>query len=209
MDPDEIDFIYICHGGDHGKEKFRFAAKVLIRMNDGRYYDDVFGLADVACKKDHPEVLDNTCMPDLITGINAIENGVLVFETDGQSLSIDLVSKDLVSESANKLVIRPISFLSGDLAFLAYMMGKENFSPAWCNWCSLSKQEWQEETCIPVDEAKLWSVESIGAQVCKNTSINFGPGTMKTDVRMKGVRRAPRLTGSLRSLEKIVLITLG
>ena len=119
------------------------------------------------------------------------------------------MSKDLISESANKLVIRPISFLSGDLAFLAYMMGKENFSPAWCNWCSLSKQEWQEETCIPVDEAKLWSVESIGAQVCKNTSINFGPGTMKTDVRMKGVQRAPRLTGSLRSLEKIVLITLG
>lgn len=148
-------------------------------------------------------------MPDLITSINAIENGVSVFETDGQTLSIDLVSKDLISESANKLVIRPISFLSGDLAFLAYMMGKENFSPAWCNWCSLSKQEWQEETCIPVDEAKLWSVESIGAQVCKNTSINFGPGTMKTDVRMKGVQRAPRLTGSLRSLEKIVLITLG
>ena len=105
-------------------------------MNDGTYYDD---LADVACKKDHPEVLDNTCMPDLITGINAIENGVLVFEADGQTLSIDLVSKDSISESANKLVIRPISFLSGDLAFLAYMMGKENFSPAWCNWCSLSK----------------------------------------------------------------------
>ena len=30
LDPDEIEFINICHGGDHGKNKFRFASKVVL-----------------------------------------------------------------------------------------------------------------------------------------------------------------------------------
>ena len=164
-------------------------------MKNGTYYDDVFGLADVACKKDHPEVLDNTCMPALISGINAVETSDLVFEKDGESWSIDLVSVDPIlrstTASENKFAIHPVSYLSGDLAFLAYMMGKENFSPAWCNWCSLSKKEWQDGECIPVDENKLWCIDSIKAQVEANIEINYGPDTKTTDTRMKGVRRTP------------------
>ena len=31
LNPNEIDFIHIAHGGDHGKEKFRFASKLIKR----------------------------------------------------------------------------------------------------------------------------------------------------------------------------------
>jgi hypothetical protein len=31
--------------------------------------------------------------------------------------------------------VKPTSFLAGDLAFLAVIMGKEDFSSSWCNWC--------------------------------------------------------------------------
>ena len=31
--------------------------------------------------------------------------------------------------------VKPTSLLAGDLAFLAVIMGKEDFSSSWCNWC--------------------------------------------------------------------------
>ena len=52
-------------------------------MQDGRYYDDVFGLADVDCREDHPKVLDKTCMPEVIKGLNIFEDSALVF-SEGQ-----------------------------------------------------------------------------------------------------------------------------
>ena len=194
LDPDEIERINICFGGDHGKEKFRFAAKVLLRMNSGEYYDDVFGLADVACRKDSPVVLDNTCMPTMTIGMNEIEDGSLVFTKEGDEYSIDLVEASSVAveeDDGDRIVIEPTAYLSGDLLFLAYMMGKENFSSAWCNWCSLTKDEWQDEACIPVDEAKLWTVDRIGEQVEKNTNAGYPPSAKKTDPKMMGVRRKP------------------
>lgn len=163
-------------------------------MKSGEYYDDVFGLADVACRKDSPTVLDNTCMPAMTIGMNLIEDGSLVFTKEGDEYSIDLVETSSISvgeENNDRIVIESTAYLSGDLLFLAYMMGKENFSSAWCNWCSLSKEEWQDDACIPVDDAKLWTVARIGVQVQKNTEAGYPPSVKKTDPKMKGVRRTP------------------
>eukprot|EP00986_Skeletonema_menzelii_P012891 scaffold7282_cov81-Skeletonema_menzelii.AAC.1 len=81
LSPDDILFIHAVYGGDHGKNKFRFCGKVVIKTKDGKYYDDVFGLADVACKKDNGMVLDNTVMPHLVEGINVMEASGFVFHT--------------------------------------------------------------------------------------------------------------------------------
>jgi len=73
LSPLEIDYIHIVHGGDHGKNKFCFASKVILCMKNGDSYSLVFGLADVACKKDHTFILDNTCMPSLVEGIKLLK----------------------------------------------------------------------------------------------------------------------------------------
>jgi hypothetical protein len=51
LSPFEIDYIHIVHGGDHRENKFCFASKVILCMKNGESYSQVFGLADVACKK--------------------------------------------------------------------------------------------------------------------------------------------------------------
>ena len=84
LSPLEIDYIHIVHGGDHGKNKFRFASKVILCMKIGESYSQVFGLADVACRKDRAIILDNTCMPSLVEGINTIEECDILFSYESE-----------------------------------------------------------------------------------------------------------------------------
>ncbi len=41
-------------------------------------------------------------------------------------------------------------YITGDLAFYATVLGKENMGGIWCPWCMLSKQEWS------ADPHELW-----------------------------------------------------
>jgi hypothetical protein len=43
LSPLEIDYIHIVHGGDHGKNKFHFASKVILCRKNGESYSQVFG----------------------------------------------------------------------------------------------------------------------------------------------------------------------
>ena len=122
LNPFDIDFIHIIHGGDHGKNKFRVASKLILRMKEGKVYSVVFGLADVACRKDHLVILNNTCMPLIMKGIDTIEESDVIFsyEDDG-TLNFNLAPSN---RHASSFSIKPTSFLAGDLAYLAVIMGK-------------------------------------------------------------------------------------
>ena len=82
--------------------------------------------------------------------------------------------------------MKPLSHLAGDLALLAVMMGKDNFSSTWCCWCRLTKAAWQESGC-ELNDTDLWDLVSIIAQVKWNEENGLGHNK-GTDVRMKGVR---------------------
>ncbi len=150
-------------------------------MKDGKVYSAVFGLADVACRKDHMIILNNACVPLIMKGINTIEESDVIFsyEDDGM-LNINLAPSN---RHASSFFIKPASFLAGDLAYLAVIMGKENFSLSWCNWCKLSKANWQN-TC-PVSNDMMWDIHQIGLQVNCNVENGF------TDAWMKGVWSSP------------------
>jgi hypothetical protein len=159
-------------------------------MDDGESYAQVFGLADMACRKDHGEILDNTCMPYLIHGINEIFDSNILFEhsSDDDSViggkaqfTLRLAKKD--EDNTGTLYNSPMSYMAGDLAFLSYMMGKENFSSQWCNWCRSTKADWQTGRQILEDE--LWNIERIDAQVMKIAKDKL------TGPDMLGVRRSP------------------
>jgi hypothetical protein len=144
LNPLDIDYIHIVHGGDHEKNKFCFASKLILSMEDENLYSQVFGLADVACRKDYTIILDNTCMQLILKGINTIEESDIVFlyalEAKDGELIINVAPSN---RHASSFSLKPTAFLAGDLAFLAVIMGQENFSSSWCNWCKLTKVEWQ------------------------------------------------------------------
>ena len=80
------------------------------------------------------------------------------------------------------MILRQEVFLTGDLAFLATIIGKENFDSFWCCFCDLMKDAWQNsDDCVGID----WTLERIAEQLELNeTQQNKG-------VDQRGVREEP------------------
>ena len=191
LSPLEIDYIHIVHGGDHGKNKFRFVSKVILCKN-GESYSQVFGLADVACTKDHAIILDNTYMPSLVEGINTIEDSDMLFlyalEDDDKDTNTLILNLTPRNRHVSTFYVKPTSFLANDLAFLAVIMGKDNFSSSRCNWCKYSKAEWQVN-CDVSNNDMLWDINGINVQV----DCNVVHGFTDAHTHMLGVRSSPKI----------------
>lgn len=50
------------------------------------------------------------------------------------------------------------TFTAGDLAFFSLILGKENMSSKWCNWCMLSAKEW---STVGHNQGGAWTIEKI------------------------------------------------
>ena len=192
IDPKVIKSINIVHGGDHGKEKFRFCSKLLIYMNNGDCHSEVFGLADIKCHKDHAQILDHTCMPEMIKGVNLIERSQVVFTlepVDGKNKKTILSLSDAtLSDGETYHTIKPVTYIAGDLAFLSYLMGKDNFSSSWCNWCKISSSVWKTPPSNTSVNDLLWSVKRVKEQVSTNEMNGY------SDERRMGVCNLPKFT---------------
>ena len=57
--------------------------------------------------------------------------------------------------------------ISGDLAFFATIVGKNNMSGHWCHWCMLSPPEW--ENCDH-EKGNKWSIQLIKDNLKKQFS---------------------------------------
>lgn len=51
IDPTQTQCVNVCHGGDHGKGKFRMTTKIIVMTNCGEYFEIIYPLADVKRKK--------------------------------------------------------------------------------------------------------------------------------------------------------------
>ena len=89
IDPFYIEYVHVCHGGDHGKGKFWMVSKVIIKMLNGRCFHNIYSVGDVLCKKDPAVVLKNTIMPAMIVGLNMLHDSQLyIYEVRGNLLVI-------------------------------------------------------------------------------------------------------------------------
>ena len=166
IDPADIVHVTCCHGADHATKdnrgRFRATGKVTIRTKDNKEYSRQYSVADVDCRKDSSKVLSNTVMKPLVKGMNDIATGTLFFaleeDDDGKKRYNVELKQDTDNETNMKPDIEPIkpmSFLTGDLAFLSIMLGRETFSGWWCMYCMLFKPEWQEKPDTVIQGLKI------------------------------------------------------
>ena len=99
-------------------------------------------------------------------GVNLIERLHIVFsqESNGNNKTKMILSlrEDANEQQSNNgticHTIKPVTFVAGDLAFLAYLMGKDNFSLTWCNWCKIPSSVWKMAANTNIDDLH-WSVD--------------------------------------------------
>ena len=98
-----VDRTDIVVGGDHGQGSFRFPMKILYIMNNGNIHESIQPVGYILCKKDNRIILNNTIIKDLGDLINALNE------------SISFNNQQLSSSNI---------YVTGDLAFLAVLLGK-------------------------------------------------------------------------------------
>ena len=82
--------------------------------------------------------------------------------------------------------IKPVTYIAGDLSFLSYLTGKDNFSSTWCNWCRIPSLVWKTPpSTLNIDDL-LWSVERVNEQVITNKINGY------SDECRMGVRNSPK-----------------
>ena len=106
-----INIIDIVVGGDHRQGVSRFTMKVLYIINSSKRHESIQHVGYILCKKDNGIILKNTTIKDLGASINLI-NELMIF--NNQHLSPSNI------------------YVTGDLAFLVILIGKEHSSPHSC-----------------------------------------------------------------------------
>jgi len=61
---------------------------------------------------------------------------------------------------------KPESFIAGDLAYLACLLGKDGFEGDWCNWCKDYNTSWHDPNCT----CNLWTIDGLKDQAKLNST---------------------------------------
>ena len=175
LDPNNIEFINNVYGGDHGKGKFRFTAKIIIKMKDNSYCERVYPVGDVKCRKDNRIVLSNTIFSHVCERVNFLyHNPSYFFCKDGEwclSFEEDVDPYAMAMDEGKVVVtVQQNVFIAGDLAYLAVVMGKEGYEKDWCCLCDVYNTDWVD---FGHDLGNMWTVESLKAQHSLNVEKNL------------------------------------
>ena len=142
IDSGDIDILNISRidivvGGDHGQGAFRFPMKILYIMKDDTRHESIQPVGYILCKKDNGIILKNTIIKDLGDSINSLKEEM---SFNNQQLSSSNI------------------YVTGDLAFLVILLGKEHSSPHWCIKCQSTSKDWKLSNHTIGDE---WSIENL------------------------------------------------
>jgi hypothetical protein len=139
----QYDAIDVVLGGDHGQRKFRMVIRVIYRNKSNRNipaFSHTLKIGHIDCIKDTREVLERTIGIATNDGCKALFGKFMVLDRGNHTVSIHDESP-LVNEVYDlNFIALPVNiFITGDLAFYATVLGKENMGGIWCPWCMLSK----------------------------------------------------------------------
>jgi hypothetical protein len=155
--------IDVLFGGDYGARRFRAVTKLIFRSNvqpDLEPFSIVMQVGNIDVAKDTRSVLERTLRIPLNESLKRVHGKkVLVHLLDNDTPPVTL-TEELPGEQENNNFIsfHVRTFITGDLAFFATILGKENMSTQWCTWCKLSRVEWSNPNHV---RGEPWSIEGI------------------------------------------------
>ena len=182
LTPEQVAHLEFVLGGDHGKEAFRLCFRVIITTDDGTlHYKDYGGAATIFSKKDSPDILEAAIMDWLTEDLRSIhESKVFLSKTDDGSVECVLLRDEVDMEPTDnsKLISKTVIFNTGDLKWMAMLLGMDGMSRQWCIYCYLRKHEWSVEGH---DRGEPRTIENMTEQFEKGLSgsnrrgVNFRP----------------------------------
>lgn len=174
--PDDIEDIAIALGGDHGQGAFRALIKIIIRLKEGtgdkRKITRIVKTAHIDCKKDNGTIIKGTISTGIKDSVEKVAEGSLEL-VGGEAKFIE-----------GRGAIAPKLYLTGDLAFYAMVLGKENSDTYHCPYCLLSKAEWQSPDH---EKGELWTIQKLQDMVKKAKQFTKASDRPKA----KGVKEDP------------------
>ena len=130
----DIDRIDIVTGGDHGQGSFRFLIKKMEIMNNEKIHENIQPVGYILCKKDNGLILKNIIIKDLGDSITLLNESI---SFNNQQLSPSNI------------------YITGDLAFLVILLGKEHSSSHWCIKFKSPSNHWKSSNHSMGDE---WTI---------------------------------------------------
>jgi hypothetical protein len=158
----DFDPLDVVVGGDHGQLKFRMVMQLISQKKAKTEVPAVMHTIKVGhidCAKDTREILESTIGTHINEGIQKNFGKVLSICRRTHAFNCLDDSPILNGSFDEHFISLPITvFITGDLAFLSTLLGKEIMSTAWCPWCVLSKVQWSVANHQP---GELWTIDKI------------------------------------------------
>jgi len=180
--PIDVVALDVVIGGDHGLNAFRLGLRAIITVTSGKMYHREYGGAGLVTGKDTPDLLEASIMPWLTEDLQAINNQRVILETSDDNLlrCYFVESDEDVRVSSHIRVIERVKiYNTGDLKWMAMLLGMDGMSSEWCLFCFLRRKEWQ---AMDYEKGDPRTIEKI---------MEFANNSELTGAQRMGVKRAP------------------
>ena len=144
IDLTKVRRVGVVNGADHGKGALRGAFRTLILLDDDEMlYKDV-GNSTVFSSKDTSEVLQNTIQKRMKEDLKLLNESKLVLQKDEDGyIQCSLLPKNHPHGEGTSVDCIDV-LNTGDIKWLAMLLGMEGHSGCWCIHCLLSPSEWKQ-----------------------------------------------------------------
>ncbi len=157
--------IDIVFGDDHGARRFRAVIKIIFRNTEDKSvppYSIVLTVGNIDCRKETRQILEATIAKPINEALNRIFNKFFVVNYQANQYLLTIADEPAAAKGPaginGAFSFSTRTFIAGDLAFFSLILGKENRSGKWCNWCMLSPKEW---SVFGHDKGELWTIDKI------------------------------------------------
>ena len=140
--PEDIEDLSFILGGDHGIGRFRLCFRAVEALKSGKLLAADYGGAASVTGKDTPCCLEAAIMDWLTEDLKSIATKAVHIEKleDGTHGCV-LVDKE--DDAAGTVIPNVTIYNTGDLKWMATLLGMDGMSSEWCIFCMLRKLQWQ------------------------------------------------------------------
>jgi hypothetical protein len=128
QDPNHVQSVEIVVGGDHGGPAFIFGGSVTVKLQDEEAIKFELISCQLMCRKESAGLIEATVLPFLTKGLRTIID---------KQLDISCGSDGEITCEFGDKGLKPLLFVTGDLAFQAAALGRESMSPHHCMHCQM------------------------------------------------------------------------